>query len=539
MPTTHRYFGRAAQLAAVTSFALITLTVPIGAASAASGGTSRAVVSLDPDFGVAGTSGLARFSAQFEGAIAVDAQGRTVVAASCYDDRIDPYDTGICVTRLTADGNLDSGFGDDGLALLSHNDGAPFEFWTNPSIDVIVDSQDRIVVAAFCDRMGADYSTADFCFARFTDDGRPDPGFGGELGITGFTMPQLRLYQSASWIAEVPTGGYVSVGHCSSAFCATRLNEDGSLDSSFGDGSYEPGVVKIKQGTYDVPDGAVLDDQGRLVMVGVCQMTDDFNSTTGCVSRLTPDGLLDPTFGAEGMLHLGDTDIGRLSDVVQAGDTYVAGTSCSIEVTGCYVEIPVDARIFSEVALGEIRATGPEGIAFRALDLTVIDGVIVVDAACGLDAFCTLATGAQGTLSYTSDLAPCEAVDSTRHDDDQYQLWACPQEGIAVTLVVARNEAARPATTQTTTTTSTTDSVASTTTPTTAPETTTPDPSSGDTPPPSTTITDPTTTSPSNGDGGDDSGSGSLIIFAVIAIVVVAGVGLTIARRSASSRRPG
>jgi uncharacterized delta-60 repeat protein len=120
---------------------------------------------LDPEFGSGGVAALGGPDGQDPVAVAVQPDGRIVVAARASKEGA-PGD--FMLVRLEASGALDMGFGDRGqvVAPISPGDDVP--------VDMVLLPGDRIVVGG----NGPEGPV----LARFLPDGRPDPTF-GTMGV--------------------------------------------------------------------------------------------------------------------------------------------------------------------------------------------------------------------------------------------------------------------------------------------------------------------------------------------------------------------
>ncbi|MCF1597221.1 calcium-binding protein [Streptomyces muensis] len=123
-----------------------------------------------------------------------------------------------------------------------------------------------------------------------------DPAFGTGGRVTIPTATQAE----GEDVAVQPDGRIVSVGweqRFGADFALTRHNTDGSVDTSFGGGDGE--VLTDFEGGDDVAQGVALQSDGKIVVVGRHQETDDENA--GCcwftVARYDADGSVDTSFG--------------------------------------------------------------------------------------------------------------------------------------------------------------------------------------------------------------------------------------------------
>ncbi|MFD5859339.1 calcium-binding protein [Streptomyces chartreusis] len=120
-------------------------------------------------------------------------------------------------------------------------------------------------------------------------------GTGGRVTIT------TASYAEGEDVAVQSDGKIVSVGWEQSTtaadFALTRHNPDGTVDTSFGGGDGE--VLTDFEGGDDVAEGVAIQPDGKIVVVGRHQETDD--EFAGCcwftVARYNADGSVDTSFG--------------------------------------------------------------------------------------------------------------------------------------------------------------------------------------------------------------------------------------------------
>lgn len=174
--------------------------------------------------------------------VSLDAQGRIVVAGTCFDNNVNS----VCSGRLLSDGNPDFSYGASagfsvGPALLSNT------IMSGSVMDVQVQEDGKLVSIAFCKRGG---SVLFFCIARNNADGSTDSTFGsGGAGLSSVAIrgvsdnPSSGHFQSNGNL--IVSGGCAPSASSSStgggAICAVRmvatpyasatcsLNVDGSL----------------------------------------------------------------------------------------------------------------------------------------------------------------------------------------------------------------------------------------------------------------------------------------------------------------------
>ena len=137
---------------------------------------SAAADNLDPTFGSGGRV-LTDFGGFESGnAVAVQPDGKLVVAGIAGDGDGASFLGDICVVRYRPDGSLDTTFGAGGKVLLD------FGGTADSASDVRVLSDGKIVVVGTAYFPGS--SRSDFALARFNADGSPDNTFGTNGRVT-------------------------------------------------------------------------------------------------------------------------------------------------------------------------------------------------------------------------------------------------------------------------------------------------------------------------------------------------------------------
>jgi len=230
--------------------------------------------SLDAPFLAAGTGADGDVAA-----IAVQPDDRILIGGSFLSCNGTPRSR---IARLNADGSLDASF--DPGAGASGGVGA-----------IVVQPDGRILVGGAFDTYD---SISRNGLARLNADGSLDPGFSIGTGVGGMGVPTV-------YAIALQQDGKILVGGDFAAFDGisrnriARLNTDGTLDPSFGGGSGAGGVgAPLVCAIALQPDGKSL--------VGGRFSTFHGASRSG-ISRLYPDGSVDPTFdpgaGAGGTIN--------------------------------------------------------------------------------------------------------------------------------------------------------------------------------------------------------------------------------------------
>ena len=198
--------------------------------------------------------------------------------------------TQVILTQLEINGELDPTFGNGGLA----------ESWFlgDRGSGVIELSNGSLVVAG---STGANLATW-----RFNSSGVADASF----GTGGIAWRDLGGEDHAVAVVEQSTGHYVvagtsqyvdSDGNEDADIVLARFSADGLPDDSFG----IAGTARLpspEDGTWEIASGLVLDPDGNLIVVGNRYGGSQHYGTT-VVARLTPDGILDSSFGSDGQVE--------------------------------------------------------------------------------------------------------------------------------------------------------------------------------------------------------------------------------------------
>jgi uncharacterized delta-60 repeat protein len=172
--------------------------------------------SLDPTFGNGGVT-TTNFPLHFAFASAtseaIDSSGRIVVAGYSTDA---DGDVRVVLARYTANGSLDSSFGDNGLVYTPIVAYTQFPEGVLDTPAVAIDPDGRIVVAGEGSKPAPPNqipNNCDFGAARFFGNGRIDPSFGdnGLVTLAGGPNPNLESSDIPSALAIAP-GGTILIG---------------------------------------------------------------------------------------------------------------------------------------------------------------------------------------------------------------------------------------------------------------------------------------------------------------------------------------
>ena len=204
--------------------------------------------------------------------------------------------TSLLLARFQPDGRFDSSFASNGMHITSLNQGSII----NVSMSINSDSTLNVSTMSFKD-------SGNVLLLRFTKDGALDASFGSN-GVMTYPRVTAGFYHvpSAEHLLQ-PDGKMLFAGstHNSLAinqFSALRVNADGSIDNSFGNGGVLPGAsVNARNETVF----HLLQPDGKLIACGYYFLNGRF---TLALRRFLPNGQVDQGFAAG---QFGYTIIGK------------------------------------------------------------------------------------------------------------------------------------------------------------------------------------------------------------------------------------
>jgi uncharacterized delta-60 repeat protein len=235
--------------------------------------------SLDSGFGSAGKVITDFGGPDFSFAIALQPDGKIVVAGSSFFD--------FALARYDSGGSLDMSFGSGGKATASITG-------SEQAFAMALQPDGKIVLAGVTSVSPINPDLSDFALARFNSNGSLDTGFGsGGKVVTDFGGGDI-----VTSLALQPDGKIVVAGSARAAnfidnnFAVARYNANGSLDLSFG----AEGITLTDFGQNDSASAVALQADGKIVVAGsVIQGTSDF-----ALARFNSNGSLDTGFGSGG-----------------------------------------------------------------------------------------------------------------------------------------------------------------------------------------------------------------------------------------------
>jgi len=164
--------------------------------------------------------------------------------------------------------------------------------------DIATQPDGKIVLFGSC--FNINFGSFPFCLIRLNEDGSFDTTFTGPQGSTGYVFNNIPGYSSGggSGIARQNDGKFVVVGFgndvSNDRFVIARFNENGSLDTSFGQGGFAVNSSIVGR-AYKV----LIQPDGKILLVGFSGTGSQYQML---VSRYTTDGAPDNNFGTNGIV---------------------------------------------------------------------------------------------------------------------------------------------------------------------------------------------------------------------------------------------
>ncbi len=218
-------------------------------------------------------------------------------------------------------GTLDSSFAANGMQILTPSTG--FE----NANDLVILPDNKIVSVGFTTGALGDWDIAVF---RLLQNGAVDSTF----GVNGFTIFDIAgNYDYGNAIYRLDDGKLLIAGGATLPnwadidYFVARLNEDGSLDETFGTN----GITQIHtDGGEDLFYSIAVQPDGKIVLAGQDNVG-GFTYMNGALMRLNEDGSIDETFGDDGMVITDiDYDYSQFRDLILNEDgSIMAAGSCA------------------------------------------------------------------------------------------------------------------------------------------------------------------------------------------------------------------
>ncbi len=279
-------------------------------------------VGFDATYGINGQTQIslpAGYGAMSLQDIALQPDGKLVLAGSC-QNIITPLNRSYCITRLTAGGELDAGFGSNGWVTTFPGPGDSLQ-------RMRLLSDGGILVSGTC---GATFTTTFVCTLRYSANG----SYVGTVTTQWGTDRAEFVYDILLRDGKVTVVGDGTDALADSRLFASRYDLLGTPDASFGGTFPTNGTganTNIQPSNPGYARAAKILRDGAILYIGACG-----NGTSLCSARLTANGVLDSAFGIAGRFAYAAphspfaTGIAQLTTVEQTVDgSVLAGGFCN------------------------------------------------------------------------------------------------------------------------------------------------------------------------------------------------------------------
>jgi uncharacterized delta-60 repeat protein len=155
---------------------------------------------------------------------------------------------------------------------------------------------------------------------QLTPSGQVDTTF-GTGGTATLALPSGDTFYGLTQMLLGSNGQIILVGSLETASSTfesflARLNSDGSADSSFG----TDGLSILTAGNFSGATGAAIESNGQIVLVGTITVPEGTRNTEITLTRLNTDGSVDTSFGTDGDTTISSFTPIELADQFNSGD---------------------------------------------------------------------------------------------------------------------------------------------------------------------------------------------------------------------------
>jgi uncharacterized delta-60 repeat protein len=266
-----------------------------------------------------------------------------------YHDTAGLYTANIYLLKLTTSGTLDTAF--NGTGLVSTNTGSNGEY-----------AQNIYEVAGGYFVTGADGGKA--LTLKYTTAGSLDTTF----NATGFILTDpTSFYDSINGSAyfnnEIYFVGYIY--DATEDFLTFKLKSDGALDTSFqGTGYVITDIMTEREN--EVVDSVRLANDQKLVISKLFGN----NDTLLAITRLNPDGTIDSSYGTQGSLFIGTVDLNyvepRSIRLLSSGKVLIAG---DVDDDFLFIRLTQDGQLDTSFKGGGIHRIADPGFTETLYDV--------------------------------------------------------------------------------------------------------------------------------------------------------------------------
>jgi len=248
--------------------------------------------------------------------VIADPNGNILATGYYYNGQTPQAD--MVLIKLTPAGSLAAGFGENGIVTYNRGSG----LGGDAGISVIIDSNNRILVAGYTTNTSANTDSTIWCYNQY---GNPDTSF----GTSGRAYYDGGLSDQAFSIIEAADGGYYVAGTTlltasQASLILLKYNSSGQLDTSFGTAGKS---VLTVDNTHVTGYSLVSDASGNLYVFGHYGTLDN-SDIHSAIFKYNSSGSLVAGFGVNGIAQANGcvaTAIPGELSISNGGYLYVTG----------------------------------------------------------------------------------------------------------------------------------------------------------------------------------------------------------------------
>lgn len=217
-------------------------------------------------------------------------------------------------TLKAQEGQPDATFGEEGFITGSFSNEDSF------AETLAIQSDGKILVAGNT----GPYYALEIAAARYNEDGTIDESFanGGKLQFPATFEKAFIKDMTVQNDGKIVLGGY-QWNDITGDFILARLNNDGSLDTDFGN----EGIAILDNGLAEIGKAIAIQNDGKIIIAGDAE--DQF-----AMARVNPDGSIDTDFGTDGWVGTVFTEWSYVNGMGISPDGEIVLTGMTIDAYG-------------------------------------------------------------------------------------------------------------------------------------------------------------------------------------------------------------
>jgi uncharacterized delta-60 repeat protein len=222
----------------------------------------------------------------------------------------------IVMVRLRPDGALDTGYGTNGRTVILRFDELAGDTVYQQSYGLAIDAHGRAVVVGD----SGPANVHDFAIARLDTDGFLDPTFGdGGVRVVDFSGQQQTDHAYAVAVqrsGRILVAGYAAFAGTDPGMALLALTDEGDVDAQFGNLAGRTIVWPVANSAYSFATGLAVQNDGRIVLGGYAENPADGGAggIDMAVVRLQADGTGPDTSFATAGVFMAGFDLGAAGD---------------------------------------------------------------------------------------------------------------------------------------------------------------------------------------------------------------------------------